>query len=266
MSGQGYDGDIPFRYDRRLGPVLFQPYAEEAARRIASLAPSHVLEVAAGSGVLTRELRSRLPISARLTATDLSEDMLAIARAKFEEGEPVSFAIVDACSLPYPDGAFDAVVCQFGYMFFADKPKAVREAARALRPGGRYYLSVWDSEENNPYVSEALAVLRSFFPHDPPEWIREPSSCAAIDPIQKRLAASGFESVRVSVVRFLREFDALSFAHGIVYGSPVFGEIAVRGGVDFRTVAHRYAEALTSKVGPTLPIQAIVFEAEKPLR
>lgn len=266
MGAKNYTGEIPLHYDRQLGPVLFQPYAEEAARRIASLKPEHVLEVAAGTGVVTRELRNRLPAGAELTATDLSEDMLALARSKFREEEGVSFAIVDGCSLPYQDGRFDAIVCQFGYMFFSDKAKAVSEGARTLRPGGRYLLSVWDAEENNPYVSEALSVLRSFFPHDPPEWIREPASCAAVEPIQASLVASGFETVQITVERHLREFDALSFARGIVYGSPVFAEIEERGGVDPEAVARGYAEALDAAVGSALPIQAIVFEAEKPVR
>jgi SAM-dependent methyltransferase len=102
MKAKGYDGDIPGNYDRDLGPVLFQPYAEETARRVSSWGPPDVLEVAAGSGVVTRALRDRLPADAKLTATDISEDMLAVARAKFVREEQASFEIVDACDLPYP--------------------------------------------------------------------------------------------------------------------------------------------------------------------
>ncbi|PWB83467.1 MAG: ubiquinone biosynthesis protein UbiE [Methylocystaceae bacterium] len=264
MSAKGYVGDVPENYDRALGAVLFLPYAEEAARRTASINPSDVLEIAAGSGVATRELRDRIPTTAQLTATDISDDMLRVARSKFHDGEQVSFEIVDACALPYADASFDAIVCQFGYMFFPDKPKAIREALRTLRPGGRYILSVWDSEKNNLFVSESLAVLKSFFPNDPPIWMKGPASCHAIDPIKENLVDSGFDNIGISVIKYTRPFDTLEFARGIVFGSPVNEEVTERGGVDPETVAKAYADALTRSVGSTLPIQAIMFEAERP--
>lgn len=263
MSAKGYDGDIPQNYDRGLGSVLFLPYAEEAARRIAALAPQDVLEVAAGSGVATRALRDRIPGAAKLTATDISTDMLNIARSKIGAGEQATFEIVDACALPYSDASFDAIIGQFGYMFFPDKPKAMREAWRALRPSGCYVFSVWDAEQYNPWASLCLEVLKGFFPDDPPQWMREPVSCAAIDPIKENLLASGFENISVSVLKRARDMDVLAFARGIVFGSPVFDEIGERGG-DPETVMQAYAEALTRAVGRSMPMQAIMFEAQKP--
>jgi ubiquinone/menaquinone biosynthesis C-methylase UbiE len=264
MSAKGYDGDIPLNYDRALGPVLFQPYAEDAARRAAALGPGDVLEIAAGSGVVTRELRDRLPTAAKLTATDISADMLAVARSKMRDGEQAIFETADACALPYAAESFDVIVCLFGYMFFPDRPKALREAFRALRPGGRYFLGVWDSESYNPFASECLAVLKSFFPADPPVWMKQPFSCAAIDPIKEGLLDAGFGDIGISVVRRRRPYDALALARGLIFGSPVIDEVSARGGVDPETVAKAYADALTGAVGASLPIQAIMFEAEKP--
>lgn len=263
MSAKGYVGTIPENYDRDLGGVLFQPYAEDAARRVAAIGPRDVLEIAAGSGVVTRELRNHLPAASTLTATDISEDMLNVARTKFRDGEQVLFETVDACALPYADARFDAIVCQFGYMFFPDKPKAIHEAFRTLRPEGRYILGVWDSEKNNPFVSEALAVFRSLFPAHPPVWIKQPSSCHEIDPIKESLLDSGFENIGICVTKFRRPFDATAFARGIVFGSPVNEEIRERGG-DGEAVVEAYADALTRAVGSTLPIQAILFEAQRP--
>lgn len=262
MSAKSYVGDIPINYDRGLGAVLFLPYAEEAAQRVATANPRDVLEIAAGSGVATRALLDRLASAARLTATDISEDMLNVARSKAPDDERVSFKIVDACALPHGDGSFDAIVCMFGYMFFPDKPRAIREAYRVLRNGGRYTFSVWDSEKNNPYVSEALAVLQAFFPKEPPQWIRQPASCAATGPIKESLVDAGFDDVRISVLRYARRFDALAFARGIVFGSPVLNEVTERGG-DLDEIARAYGAALTRAVGSTLPIQAIMFEAQK---
>lgn len=264
MSAKGYDGDIPGHYDRGLGPVLFQPYADEAARRVAALAPDAVLEIAAGSGIVTRALRDRLPTETKLIATDMSADMLAVARSKIRPGEQAFFEIVDACALPYAAESFDAIVCLFGYMFFPDRPKALREAFRTLRPGGRYLLGVWDSETHNPFVGACRAVLQSFFPDDPPVWIKQPFSCAAIDPIKESLLDAGFEDIRVSVIKRLQPFDSAGFAHGLVLGSPIVDEIKARGGVDPETVATTYADALTQTFGARLPIQAILFEANKP--
>lgn len=149
-------------------------------------------------------------------------------------------------------------------MFFPENQKAMREAWRALRPNGRYALTVWDAEQYNPWASLCLEVLKGFFPENPPQWMREPVACAAIDPIKENLLASGFENISVSVLKRARDINALAFAHGIVFGSPVFDEIRERGGVEPETVMQAYAEALTRAVGRSMPMQAIMFEAQKP--
>lgn len=137
-------GDIPAQYARGLGPVIFEDYAADIARRTAVNAPRAVLETAAGTGIVTRKLRDALGADALLTATDLNEPMLDVARQKFRAGEQVTFQAVDAMALPFPDNAYDAIVCQFGLMFFPDKDAAHREARRVLKEGGRYLFSVWD--------------------------------------------------------------------------------------------------------------------------
>jgi SAM-dependent methyltransferase len=263
MSARNYSGDVPAIYDRELGCVMFQPYAEDAARRAAALNPADVLEIAAGSGIVTRELRNRLPAAANLTATDISADMLRVARAKIREDERATFETADACALPFADARFDAIVCMFGYMFFPDKLKAMREAMRTLRPGGRYIFAVWDSEKHNPFARLALDLLKSSFPDDPPTWMREPVSCGAIDPIKENLIDSGFVSINISVVKYARAFDAANYARGIVFGSPIIQEIEERGG-DPEAIAKAYADTLTRAFGSTMPFQAILFEAEKP--
>jgi ubiquinone/menaquinone biosynthesis C-methylase UbiE len=262
MSARDYSGDVPAIYDRELGCVMFQPYAEEAARRAAALNPADVLEIAAGSGIVTRELRNRLPAAAKLTATDISEDMLSVARAKILKGEQAACETADACALPFADASFDAIVCMFGYMFFPDKPKAMREALRTLRPHGRYILGVWDSEKHNSFARLALDLLKSHFPDDPPTWMKQPVSCGAIDPIKESLVDSGFVNINISVVKYSRRFDAANYARGLVFGSPIIQEVEERGG-DPEAVAKDYADTLTRAFGSTLPFQAILFEAEK---
>src|SRR5712691_2873325 len=142
-------GSIPQHYDQGLGPMIFVDYAADIARRVASGHPTRVLETAAGTGIVTRKLRDALSKDARLTATDLNPPMLEVARAKFGAGEQVEFQPADAGALPFADASFDAVVCQFGLMFFPDKPKSYSEVFRVLAPGGRYVFSVWDSHRYN---------------------------------------------------------------------------------------------------------------------
>ena len=141
----GFIGNIPQYYDQGLGPIIFAEYAADIARRAAAGRPARVLETAAGTGIVTRKLRDALPADTQLTATDLNPPMLDIARAKFRPGEQVGFQPADAIALPFADQSFDAMVCQFGLMFFPDRAKSFSEAHRVLAPGGRYLLNVWDS-------------------------------------------------------------------------------------------------------------------------
>src|SRR5258708_18980616 len=128
----GFVGSIPENYDRGLGPMIFADYAKDIARRGASHRPSRVLETAAGPGIVSRCLRDLLPTSTSLTVTDLNPPMLDVARAKFRPSESVEFQPADATALSFGDGAFDAVVCQFGVMFYPDKDRSYREAHRVL--------------------------------------------------------------------------------------------------------------------------------------
>ena len=164
----GFVGTIPQHYDRHLGPVIFVDYAAAMAKLVAAAKPGRVLETAAGTGIVTRTLRDALPPDTSLTATDLNPPMLEVARAKFEAQERVSFEPADATALPFADGSFDAMVCQFGVMFFPDKARGYREAYRVLAPGGRYFFSVWDAHRHNPYGQVALDTVTKFFPNDPP--------------------------------------------------------------------------------------------------
>ncbi len=262
----GYVGDVAIAYDRDLGHVLFEHYAADIARRAAERSVRHVLEIAAGTGIVTRQLRNALSKDALLTAIDISDSMLDVARSKFLPHEQVTFQIADATSLPFDDETFDVAVCQFGVMFF-DKDAAFRQVYRTLRRGGRYLFSVWDSRHYNPFASLTFEVMKQFFPSNPPSFLEDPVSCFEIDPIKETLIRSGFERIVISVQP--REHDILdvpAFARGLVF-SPVIEEIRERGGVEPETIVEVLAEALTREYGsnPTrYPMQAILFEAEKP--
>jgi ubiquinone/menaquinone biosynthesis C-methylase UbiE len=143
-----FSGSIPAAYDRCLGPILFEPYAKDLAARLQVPKNGSVLELACGTGILTRLLRTQLPPTVKLAATDLNEPMFRHAPAKFREDEVVQWLQADAGSLPFGDRLFDAVVCQFGIMFVPDKALAAHEAYRVLKPGGHFLFNVWDAMEH----------------------------------------------------------------------------------------------------------------------
>src|SRR5438128_2838691 len=131
-----FQGAVPENYDRYLGPVIFQPWVEDLVSRLAGRKYKRVIEIACGTGIVTRILRDALPATTEIIATDLNPDMFEFAKRKFRNGENVIWQQADASALPFPNGSFDAAVCEFGVMFFAYKGAAVREYERGLRRCG----------------------------------------------------------------------------------------------------------------------------------
>ncbi|RAI57505.1 class I SAM-dependent methyltransferase [Roseicella frigidaeris] len=261
----GFTGSIPEQYDRGLGPCLFADYAELLAQRVAALRPLRVLETAAGTGIVTRRLRDLLPPAAQLIATDLHPPMLALAEGKFGAAEAVAFQPADAMALPFPDGAFDVLACQFGVMFFPDRPAAFREARRVLTQGGRYLFSVWDGLGQNAYGRIADAVAGALFPADPPAFFAVPHGYHRIDPIREALQAAGFGGLRIDILpREVAIPDLAGFARAVVFGTPFLGLIRARGGEPER-VMDAVLAGFRAEFGPEparMRLQAILFEAD----
>ena len=189
-----FAGSIPKLYETYLVPLIFEPYAADLATRLVSRSPSRVLEVAAGTGVVTRALARMLPEHVSIVATDLNQPMLDQASALGTK-RPVDWRQADALQLPFPDGAFDAVVCQFGVMFFPEKSKAFSEARRVLRRGGVFIFNVWDSIKENEFADTVTTALGSLFPKDPPRFLaRTPHGYYDHPTIKRDLAEGGFIS------------------------------------------------------------------------
>jgi SAM-dependent methyltransferase len=199
MSGsqQGnFTGSFPEHYDRYLVPMQFAPYAQLLADRAKALAPSRVLETAAGTGIVTQALVGALPPRVAITATDLNQPMIDHARAK-RGMAGVIWRQADAMKLPFPDQAFDLVVCQFGVMFFPDKQAAFREALRVLRPGGSFLFDVWDdySRMSNAPIAIAAETAGAMLGREPLSLLSPPYHDE--DTIRADLAAAGFGVVQV---------------------------------------------------------------------
>ena len=254
---------IPQHYDRGLGPVLFAEFGDRIARRAASYDPGRVLETAAGTGIVTRRLRDVLPASARLVATDLNAAMIDVARAKFGRDELVEFRPADATALPFADTSFDAVVCQFGVMFFPDKLKSYREARRLLADGGRYLFNVFDTLAFNPCPRVVSELLTSIFEIDPPPFLQVPYGYASLDPIVAALREAGFRDIRIDVMNLKsRVDDPAAFAAAFVLGSPMADQIRARG-IDPLELVTPVETILRDQAfeDGCAPLRAIMFDA-----
>jgi ubiquinone/menaquinone biosynthesis C-methylase UbiE len=195
-----FAGSIPEIYDRVLVPLIFESYARDLAERLARLEPRDVLETAAGTGVLTRAMASRLPAQARIVATDLNEPMLNHAQSQSHDGR-ITWRQADALALPFQDQSFDVVACQFGAMFFPDKVQGYREARRVLKRGGHFLFNVWDTISENEFADVVTQALATLFPHDPPRFMaRIPHGYHDVETIRAELTAAGFAEISVETV------------------------------------------------------------------
>jgi SAM-dependent methyltransferase len=258
-------GSMPDYYDRGLAPVMFEPYARLTAARLAEHSPSRVLETACGTGVLTRALLQWLPESASLTATDLNGPMLQVARRRCGESPRLRFLEANAEALPFADGAFDALVCQFGVMFFPQKDVAYREARRVLARGGRYLFSVWDHLATNEPTALLVRLLEQRFPRDPPRFFEVPFGYHSLDAIRGSLAAAGFHQARFDVLPVEAALpDRRAYAEGLLRGSPLADQLTARG-ADLVEMVEALSDALERKFGETgvAPLQAILVEARR---
>ncbi|MEP6603187.1 MAG: methyltransferase domain-containing protein [Spartobacteria bacterium] len=261
-----FDGSIPENYDRYLGPALFEPYARDLVERLAPRKPKSVLEIACGTGIVTRRLRAQLGRDVYLVATDLNPGMLEFARKKFTDDANIEWEIADAGALPFPDESFEAVVCQFGVMFAPDKEAAMREAFRVLKPGGVFLFNVWDSMQQNAFAQIAHETIASFFERDPPTFYEVPFGMHDARVVRGLLNRAGFDAVELSPVKLpCRSASAADFAIGLVRGNPVSTAIQERK-VKIDNVISAVAKKLAERCGSAPyedTMQALVWSAER---
>ena len=271
MGSSGTDkvfaGPIPKFYEAYLVPLLFEPYAADLANRLASRSLGRVLELAAGTGVVTRALATVLPERVSIVATDLNQPMLDQASA-LGTPRPVDWRQADAMQLPFQDGSFDAVVCQFGVMFFPDKAKALSEARRVLRPEGVLVFNVWDRIEENEFCWVVNKAVGQLFPGDPPKLMtRTAYGYYDTATIAQELSVAGFGAVSMETVERLSHApSAHDLAIGFCQGSPLRSEIEARAATRLAEATKAATEALLARFGPG-PIvgkmRAHVFTATK---
>lgn len=250
-----FKGSIPALYDRYLGPLIFAPYAVDLARRLTDMKDGDVLETAAGTGIVTRELARTLPAGVGITATDLNQPMVDFASDQTSAGR-VTWRQADALKIPFADATFNVVVCQFGAMFFPDKPAAYGEARRVLKPGGRFIFNVWDRIEENEFTSVVTDTVAAMFPTDPPRFLaRTPHGHHDTGVIQRDLEVAGFKQIAIDTIAHRSRANShRDPAIGFCQGTPLRNEIETRDANRLAEATEAAASALAARFG-TGPIE-----------
>ena len=262
-----FSGSVPVNYDTYLGPVLFEPYAEDLAHRLQKDRLEQVLELACGTGRVTRHLIPLLSASGQMLATDINADMLAMAQRKLSDSR-LQWQVVDAMDLPFESGRFYHVVCQLGVMFFSDKPKAFREAYRVLNKGGKFLFSVWDEMRHNPQSLLIHNVISDFYGEEAPDFFKKgPFSFYSKEEIKRMVSGAGFQKVTLEEVRKPGYFSTVDdVIKGFVDGSPLYSFLSDKPATSLKALQKRLHDELSlqaQQYGQQAPLQAILVEALK---
>ncbi len=237
-------------YETILVPLIFEPYADDLANRAKALEPISVLEVACGTGVVTRSLAIALPATCEITATDLNPAMIDYGKS-VGTARPVTWRQADMLALPFDDDLFDVVVCQFGVMFLPDRVDAYREIRRVLRPGGAFLFNIWSDIEHSEFAAVVTEAVSALYPENPPVFLaRTPHGHGCPDEIEAETKAAGFKTCHMTQRDDISaaanpEIPAVAYCHG----TPLRNEIEARdpGGLEKATKAA--TEALRARFG-----------------
>ena len=261
-----FRGSVPSSYERLMVPLIFQPYADELARRAQALKPGRILETAAGTGVVTRAMHAALP-NAEIIATDLNQPMLDVAKGALRS-KNVHFQQADALALPFEAERFDLAVCQFGSMFFPDKVRGHSEAHRVLCDGGHYLLAIWDDIGRNALSAATQSVLIDLFPDDPPLFLCEgPFGYSDSVRIHRDLREAGFHAIEIDTVQFSsRCRSAHDAAAALCFGTPMSIELEDRAPGSLDRAFEKVEQILRKFEGPDgidAPMSAHIVTATK---
>ena len=250
---------------RHFVPLIFANCAKLLANALDTSAKLDVLELACGTGIVTRCILKNLPVGSRLLATDINEPMIAQAKKAIGNAPEVSFRRADAADLPFSDDSFDALVCQFGIMFVSERQRAYTEAVRVLRPGGKFHFKVWDRLGANLFANAIHRAMEKLYPDNPPRFLELPYGYSDISRIVEELQSAGFTNIDISVQPLTSHANSAGdIALGFGAGGPLANEVAARGILSLKEVLQGLEKALEDEFGSgpcQAPMQAIQITA-----
>jgi len=239
--------DAADAYEALLVPALTGEWATRVADAAAIRPGNSVLDVACGTGALTREVASRAGVGGTVAGVDAGAGMLEVARRLAPN---VDFRQATAETLPFPDGSFDAVVSQFGLMFFSDRQRALREALRVLVPQGRLAVAVWDGLESMPAYGEEVALVERIAGSQAAYPLRAPFALGDRQALMRVFEESGVARVHATTSRGTARFATLR----IMIEADLRGWLPVMGVVlpeaQIAQILREAEEALARYVGP----------------
>lgn len=240
-------GSIPTTYERLLVPLVFAEPARRLTAAVLATHPRDILETCAGTGVLTRQLAAES--DADIIATDLSAPMLRIA-LRLCRSDRVTWQVADAMDLPFAGRSFDVVACQFGAMFFPDKPRGYAEALRVLRPGGAFFCSVWDRIEESPAWRIVDAAINAVSGELPLHFLRRaPYGYFDRDLIGRHLESAGFDDITLEALSATSRSTPSETAEAICQGTPLRMALAAHPTLSMREAMERATQALCDEYG-----------------
>lgn len=203
-------------YEEFFVPALFQPWTEQVAEAAGVQPDQRVLDVACGTGALARAIASQIGSNGVVVGLDINEGMLAVARRKAPQ---IDWRHGVAEDLPFEGDRFDAVVSQFGLMFFDDKVTAIKEMVRVLKPGGMLAIAVWDSLQNTPGYAAMVDLLQRLFGQDAADGLRMPYTLGEIPALRALLDRAGIPDGTITTHQGMAHFPSLhSWIHTDIKG------------------------------------------------
>jgi SAM-dependent methyltransferase len=261
-------GSAPEVYEHDLVPAVFGPWAPRVIG-FADLQPGEgVLDVACGTGVAARLAAERVGQHGAVVAADLNPGMLVVARSlPAPRGATVDWREADASALPFADQAFDAALCQLGLQFFADRPAALREMHRVLRPGGRVVVMVWRAITRAPGFALLAEALEQHIGPDAASIMRAPFLLGDAEELTSLIDGAGFESLDLRADTGAVRFASVErFVASYVTGSPLAGPVAAAPPEARDALLADVAAKLEQFVGGNelrFPIEAYLARAER---
>ncbi|HZV70761.1 MAG TPA: methyltransferase domain-containing protein [Saprospiraceae bacterium] len=261
-----FTGSIPEHYDHYLGPMFFEPYAVEVAYRIDPSRVNTALEIGCGTGRVTRQLRKVLRPGTKLIASDISPDMMQLAKENLKD-QDIEWQIINGQDLPFEDNSIDLIVCCFTYMFVEDKDKAFSEAYRVLKPGGKFIFTTWDKLELNEASNVFRKIVKPYLPDPLPPSYRLPFAFNDHVVLNEMLELAGFSDIHIeSVEKESVCSSAREAATGLARGGSLYHEIMSRNPAWIEEISEKLEKELSEKYGEApmvASMKAVICEAYK---